>query len=474
MSEPCRMFDAPSEFTPADLACRQYSRNSATTATATAARPIHRARPRVASRPVTPEAAGAAPATVPALRMTRTHGTVSLPQGQADTVPRMCAAGVRRVTLVVGTTAGGTGAHVRMLAAGIARQEIAVTVAGPGQTGADLGLDQIPGAAFTAVEFGGRPRPADAKAILALRRLLAKTRPDVVHAHGMRAGALSALALVGAQPDRRPGLVVTVHNAPPPGGGAARYIYLALEQVVARTADCVLAVSPDTEHRMRNAGARNTVRAVIAAPDDAAPDDAAPDDAAPTPDNSNKRAAPGDGRPLVLAVGRLAPQKGFATLIDAAQAWQHRTPKPRLLIAGDGPLKAELQATAERLKVDAEFPGHRPDVPELLAAASVFVMPSRWEGQPLALQEALRAGVPVVASDAGGIPDLAGDITEDGAALLVEPGSQRELGQAVLSVLNDDGLAARLRAAARRRAATLPTPDDAVTAVLAAYARALG
>lgn len=383
----------------------------------------------------------------------------------------MCAAGVRRVTLVVGTTAGGTGAHVRMLAAGIARQEIAVTVAGPGQTGADLGLDQIPGAAFTAVEFGGRPRPADAKAILALRRLLARTRPDVVHAHGMRAGALSALAraLVGAQADRRPGLVVTVHNAPPPGGGATRYIYLALEQIVARTADCVLAVSSDTEHRMRNAGARNTARAVIAAPDDAAPDDAAP-----APDNSNKRAVPDDGRPLVLAVGRLAPQKGFATLIEAAQAWQHRTPKPRLLIAGDGPLKAELQATAERLRVDAEFPGHRPDVPELLAAASVFVMPSRWEGQPLALQEALRAGVPVVASDTGGIPDLVGDITEDGAALLVEPGSQRELGQAVLSVLNDDALAARLRAAARRRAATLPTPDDAMTAVLAAYARALG
>jgi glycosyltransferase involved in cell wall biosynthesis len=96
-------------------------------------------------------------------------------------------------------------------------------------------------------------------------------------------------------------------------------------------------------------------------------------------------------------------------------------------------------------------------------------MPSWWEGQPLALQEALKAGVPIVASDVGGIPDLTGD----DAAVLVEPGDAERLGRAVLSVLDDDALAARLRAAARERAKTLPTEDEAVAAVLAAYDRIL-
>jgi glycosyltransferase involved in cell wall biosynthesis len=94
-------------------------------------------------------------------------------------------------------------------------------------------------------------------------------------------------------------------------------------------------------------------------------------------------------------------------------------------------------------------------------------MPSRWEGQPLALQEALAAGVPVVASDVGGIPDLAG-----GAAVLVEPGNARRLGESVLSVLDDDALSGRLRAAARHRSASPPTAGDAVAAVIGAYGSA--
>jgi glycosyltransferase involved in cell wall biosynthesis len=373
----------------------------------------------------------------------------------------MCAAGVRRVTFVLGTSAGGTGAHVRMLAAGLARRGAGVRVAGPARTGGDLGLDTIPGVGFTAVKFGDRPRPADAKAIRALRRLLIApgTRPDVVHAHGMRAGALTAIALAGtsAASNRAPKLAVTVHNAPPPGGGVARLVYLALERIVARRADLVLAVSADLEQRMRNAGARDVARAVVPAPARSAPEKPIHQD--PVPDG---------GRPLVLAVGRLAPQKGFATLLDAAAAWQHLIPRPRLLIAGDGPLKAELEAKAKELTVDAEFPGRRSDIPELLASARVFVLPSLWEGQPLALQEALRAGVPIVASDAGGI----GGLTGDDAALLVGPGNAEQLGEAVVSVLENDALSARLRAAARRRASVLPAEDDAVTAVLAAYSRA--
>ncbi len=111
------------------------------------------------------------------------------------------------------------------------------------------------------------------------------------------------------------------------------------------------------------------------------------------------------------------------------------------------------------------FLGHRDDVPALLAAAAVFVLPSTWEGQPLVLQEALRAGTPVVATRVGGIPGLTG---ED-AAILVPRGDARALAAAVRSVLTDPRLAARLRAAAAARAATLPTEADAVADAREAY-----
>src|SRR5215472_18315640 len=104
---------------------------------------------------------------------------------------------------------------------------------------------------------------------------------------------------------------------------------------------------------------------------------------------------------------------------------------------------------AASLGIDAQFLGHRDDVPALLAACDVFVLPSRWEGQPLVLQEALRAGAAIVASRTGGIPDLTGD----DAALLVPPGDPVRLAIAVRSVLSDPHLAAKLRAAARERGA---------------------
>jgi glycosyltransferase involved in cell wall biosynthesis len=399
-----------------------------------------------------------------------------------------------KVAFVLGTSVGGIGRHVKMLAAGCAASGVPVAVFGPAQTDRALGFtsgDAAPGAhvVFAAVEIGDRPRPlADPRAIIRLRRLITAGQVGLVHAHGLRAGALTAIALAlarrlhGGVP---PALVVTVHNAPPEGGltGAT---YRVLELIVARNADSVLCVSPDLEQRMRAAGARRVGRAVVPAP--SVPLTASPGDisaaargtrlspAAPqvgqAPRSSadvsaETRAASGAAPrgPVVLAVGRLAAQKGFGTLLAAAALWQDIRPEPALVIVGEGPLEAELKGQAVALGLTVEFAGPRPDVPELLAAAAVFVLPSAWEGQPLILQEALRAGVPIVATRVGGTPALVG---ED-AAVLIPPRDPQRLASAVRAVLTEPALAARLRAAAADRAHALPAEADAVAAALAEY-----
>jgi glycosyltransferase involved in cell wall biosynthesis len=383
-------------------------------------------------------------------------------------------ASASRVALVVGTTTGGTGAHVRMLAAGLAGRGIGVSVLGPSSADALFGFGAVAGVTFSPVEFLDRPRLGDAAAVLRLRRLLglglghraaSAWRPDVLHAHGLRAGALTVLALIGLRHRARPGLVVTVHNGPPVGGGLRLLVYRLLERVVARGADLVLCVSPDLEVRMSSAGAKRVGRAIVPAP-------LTPSAAATTSISSavsRTIGAAATGRPVVLAVGRLAAQKGVGTLIEAAARWRDLDPPPLLAIAGDGPLAAELRARAASLGIDAAFLGHRDDVPSLLAAATVFVLPSRWEGQPLVLQEALRAGAAIVATRVGGVPDLVGD----DAGVLIPPGDAQALAAAVRAVLTDASLAVRLRAAASRRAEDLPTSDDAITAAVAAYAKAL-
>jgi glycosyltransferase involved in cell wall biosynthesis len=368
-----------------------------------------------------------------------------------------------KVAFVLGTSTGGTARHVRMLAGGCAARGVPAEVFGPAQTERDFAFSAVAHVGFTPVDIADRPRVRhDLRAIARLRRLTAAWRPDVVHAHGLRAGALTAIAAAFTRPGvyhPRPALVVTVHNASA-AGGVTGAIYRVLELIVARSADSVLCVSEDLEERMRAAGARRVGRALVPADPVSADPVSAETPAVPF--------LPGDpdrGRPIVLAVGRLASQKGFGALLEAAAFWRDMRPEPLLVIVGQGPLEAELKSQAARLQVDARFAGHRDDVPVLLASAGVFVLPSVWEGQPLILQEALRAGVPVVATRVGGTPALTG---ED-AALLVPPGDVQRLAGAVRAVLTDPALAARLRQAAADRSRTLPGEDDAVTAALAEY-----
>ncbi|WP_202124646.1 glycosyltransferase family 4 protein [Actinomadura physcomitrii] len=382
-----------------------------------------------------------------------------------------------RVALVLGTSAGGVGRHVRSVAAGLAGRGARVLVCGPAETERLFGFTEG-GARFEEVDLADRPRPAsDVRAVGRLRRLLRGA--DVVHAHGLRAGALAVAACARVAPGPLrfsrggPPLVVTLHNALITGGRTAA-IHGALERVVARGAARVLGVSPDLEERMRSLGARSVGYALVPAP--------APR-AHPGPAvRADLRAELGVGdRPLILTVARLAEQKGLPTLLDASRAWTGRIPPPLVAIAGDGPLEDELRARIEAEDLPVRLLGRRADVPALLTAADIAVVPSVWEGQPLIVQEILRAGRPLVATRVGGIPRMVGaddrpagngallQGPESEAALLVPPGDADALGRAVGRILDDSALAVRLGAAAAQRAAELPDEADAVAQLAALY-----
>jgi glycosyltransferase involved in cell wall biosynthesis len=253
-------------------------------------------------------------------------------------------------------------------------------------------------------------------------------------------------------------LVATWHNAVL-GGGPTRMLSAPLERLVARRAAVSLCVSPDLEHRVASLGGRDVRPALVSAPE--------------RPRTQRSRAAiradlaAGD-RPLVLTVARLHPQKGLHTLIDAADRLAGRSPAPLFAVAGDGPLRAELAARIEATGAPVSLLGHREDVADLLAACDLAVLPSVWEGSPLAAQESLRAGVPLIGTRVGGVAALVGD-----AGLLVPPDDDVALADAIGAVLDDPALAADLARKARDAAQRLPSDESVVAEVAAIYAELL-
>jgi len=150
----------------------------------------------------------------------------------------------------------------------------------------------------------------------------------------------------------------------------------------------------------------------------------------------------GKGR-TVTFVGRLVPQKGVDVLLESAATWLPLFPDTTLHIVGDGPQKPELTDLAARLGIDHRvvWLGYRPDVTGILQATDLFVLPSRWEGMPNALLEAMSAGCPVVASDVEGVAETMGDECHE---QLVWPGDPAALSRAVVRMLSNPGRAAEL------------------------------
>jgi glycosyltransferase involved in cell wall biosynthesis len=368
--------------------------------------------------------------------------------------------GPRRLLLVVGPATGGVGAHVAGLATALPALGWPVTTFTSPVTAArfPLGDDVV-----TAWPSGARTVPAG------LRELRRRIRgAEVVHAHGQQAGLLSVLIAATIRARQRPAVVISWHNVVLATGWRRRLLALA-ERLQARRATRITGASADLVDRARALGADSAslaevaaTRAMVSRADETAAD-ALLDSLVPVKRGQSHG-------PVILTVSRIAPQKSLPVLVEAAARLRGRIPGLRWLVAGDGDpaLLASLQQQVTTSGAPVTFLGARSDVPVLMAAADAFALPSAWEARSLAVQEAMAARLPVVATAVGGLPELLGD-----TGLLVAPGEPVALADALERVLTDRALAKDLSDRARARFDQLPTEKDVVTAWASRYGELL-
>lgn len=349
-------------------------------------------------------------------------------------------------------TDGGVFEHVAALCAGLSERGHETLVAGPFD-GSPPGLEAEP----LPLDLGRAVSPrADARAAGATARLVRRVRPDVVHAHSSKAGAVARIARAAFT---RVPLVYTPHGYAFAGyfeRAAERRAYRAAERMLAPLATVTLCVCHAERRLAESIGARRTrvVHNGVEEPEPEAPAAAI--------------AALGDGGPVVGALTLLRPGKGIETLVDAVPRLLESVPDARVVVAGEGPDRGALEARArDRGVADAvHFIGATAGAMPLLAGSDVFVSASWAESFPLNVLEAMAAGVPIVATDVGGT----GEAIEDGSSgLLVPARDPGALADAVAALLTDRARAAALGAEARERQRSRFSVDRMIDGSLQVY-----
>jgi glycosyltransferase involved in cell wall biosynthesis len=336
-----------------------------------------------------------------------------------------------------------------LLATGLPRDRYAVEVATLTRSGpleADLRAAGVPVTHFR------KRHKADPIVLGKLSRFLAERRFDVVQTWIFAANTYGRLAA------RRARVPVVLTSEMAADVWKSRW-QLAIDRKLAGWTDAVVGNSRAVVDFYRAAGLPEAKLARIDSGIALAP--------SPPTDRAATRRALGveaDAKVLLFA-GRLAPQKAVHVLMAALDLLQHVRPGVVTWIAGDGPERPRLEGLARgfRLGDRVRFLGARDDVPALLAAADALVLPSRFEGLPNVVLEAMAAGKPVVATAAPGTAEV---VVDGETGRLVPVGASLELARALREVLDDPALAARLGEGGRRRVAS---HYDAA-AMIAAYA----
>ena len=307
----------------------------------------------------------------------------------------------------------------------------------------------------------GQPGPRDPAAFVRLVRLLQRERPDVVHTFLIVAGIYGRLAAFAASVPLVLAAEQNVYARKPRRHAllecalaAKTYRVIACCEVVGRyyqqqvgvpTSKVAVIYNAVRFGRQPRATDGETARFALKLPPDA----------------------------LVLGtLGRLTEQKGQRHLLQAVAALVRDLPNVVLFLAGDGPLRAELEAEAARLGLAdrVRFLGLRRDRATLYAAMDVFVLPSRWEGLSLALVEAMGAGRVVVATEVGGNPEV---VQHDRTGLLVPPADSGALADALVRLARDRALRDSLGEAAATEARSRFSIDRHVAQLAALYRQGL-
>jgi len=273
---------------------------------------------------------------------------------------------------------------------------------------------------------------------LRVGRLVRSGDFDVVHAHSPLLAVAARISARTLRSSRRPAVVSTEHNVWQRYARPTRW----LNAVTCGLDDHRWAVSGRVANSTGGRAADRTsvlVHGVVQ------------DDLVPSWDGRNRvRADLGlaEGTTVVLTVANLREQKDYPNLMAAARVVLDAVDDVVFLAVGQGPDEEKVHALHADLGLGDGFQllGYREDVPDLLSAADIFVLASKYEGYPIAVMEALSMGLPVVSTDVGGVPDT---LEEGVQGLLVPPGDPERLAAAIQRLIGDPALRTRMSEAAR-------------------------
>lgn len=365
-----------------------------------------------------------------------------------------------RLLFLVTTSAGGAGTHAYQLARGIDRERFDLTVALGSGYPLDADLRAL-GEPFELLCMRRNPSPwYNLRCVWQVARLLRRRRVEVLCTSCSIAGLVGRLAAVLARTPVRVH-VVQVYASRPHQPAARRVLLRWIERALDRLTTRYVAVS--------EAFLRYGVESRIFAPEKACVIHNAaelPPPAAGARERLRAELGIAPDAPVVGTLGRFEPQKGLDTLLRAAARTLSTAPATRFVVVGDGPLRGDLESLARELGIrDAvHFLGWRSDVSDVLSMMDLFCLASRWEAFGIVLAEAMLAGLPVVATQVDGIPE----VVEDGVTGRLVPADDERAIAARLAELVADGAKRRaLGAAGRARAAE----RFSVERMVAAYER---
>ena len=359
---------------------------------------------------------------------------------------------VRVVQVIWSLGLGGAEQVVIRLAAGLDRRRFQPLVCCLDQPGPFATRAEAVGVEVVALDKRG---PLDVRAAVRLARLLRARQVDVVHTHLWGANLWGRLAgLAGGVP-----VVTTEHNVDDWKGAG----HLALDRALAPAATHLVAVSQQVREFYEARGVGRGRWQVVY-------------NGVETNGGAWRERGPafrglglGADEPVVGLVGRLVAAKAPLVFLRAVALAAGRVPSLRGLVVGDGPLRADAEGEARRLGLEGRvvFAGLRQDVPELLPGLDALVFSSLREGLSMAMLEAMAAGVPVVATNVGGTPEL---VTHGVTGLLVPPARPEAIADALESLLADAPRADAIRRAARLRVEERFSLERMTAAYAALYA----